>query len=374
MMGETVAIGWFVLHLTDSPFMVGVSMALRMAPNFLLGIPAGVIADAVDRRRLIRWLNVGMAAPVGALGLLILSDEVQLWHVLALVTAAGGLQAFHQAARASYAYDIVRPSLAVHGLSAILVTTRLGALVGSIAVGSVMARVGVDAAFFVLGGVYLLAGLTALLMGSAGQSAPVERVSASASLAGFLKEIRTNRSLLALSISTALLEMLGFSHQALLPSIARDVLHVDAEGLGLISGIRSLGGIAGVLLLSGWGERGAKGAVYLVVLALFGASLVSLGFATGFAVALLALIVLNGVMSLADILSQGLMQLAVPNEFRGRAMGSWVLATGFGPIGSLQVGGLASLAGVTLALSANGVGLVLLALGVAIFVPRIRRM
>ena len=207
MMGETVAIGWFVLHLTDSPFMVGVSMALRMAPNFLLGIPAGVIADAVDRRRLIRWLNVGMAAPVGALGLLILSDEVQLWHVLALVTAAGGLQAFHQAARASYAYDIVRPSLAVHGLSAILVTTRLGALVGSIAVGSVMARVGVDAAFFVLGGVYLLAGLTALLMGSAGQSAPVERVSASASLAGFLKEIRTNRSLLALSISTALLEM-----------------------------------------------------------------------------------------------------------------------------------------------------------------------
>lgn len=374
MMGETVAIGWFVLHLTDSPFMVGVSMALRMAPNFLLGIPAGVIADAVDRRRLIRWLDVGMAAPVGALGLLILSDEVQLWHVLALVTAAGGLQAFHQAARASYAYDIVGPSLAVHGLSAILVTTRLGALVGSIAVGSVMARVGVDAAFFVLGGVYLLAGLTALLMGSAGQSAPVERVSASASLAGFLKEIRTNRSLLALSISTALLEMLGFSHQALLPSIARDVLHVDAEGLGLISGIRSLGGIAGVLLLSGWGERGAKGAVYLVVLALFGASLVSLGFATGFAVALLALIVLNGVMSLADILSQGLMQLAVPNEFRGRAMGSWVLATGFGPIGSLQVGGLASLAGVTLALSANGVGLVLLALGVAIFVPRIRRM
>ncbi len=90
--------------------------------------------------------------------------------------------------------------------------------------------------------------------------------------------------------------------------------------------------------------------------------------------ALLALIVLNGVMSLADILSQGLMQLAVPNEFRGRAMGSWVLATGFGPIGSLQIGGLASLAGVTLALSVNGVGLVLLALGIAIFAPRIRRM
>ena len=92
MMGETVALGWLVLNMTDSPFMVGVSMALRLAPNFLLGIPAGAIADSADRRRLIRWLNVGMAVPVGTLGLLILSGDARLWHVLALMTVAGGLQ------------------------------------------------------------------------------------------------------------------------------------------------------------------------------------------------------------------------------------------------------------------------------------------
>ncbi len=373
-MGETVALGWLVLELTDSPFMVGVSMALRLAPNFILGIPAGAIADSADRRRLIRWLNVGMAAPVTALGLLILSGDARLWHVLALVTAAGGLQSFHQAARASYTYDIVGPGLAMHGLSAILVTSTLGRLLGAIAVGSAIARVGADAAFLMLAGVYLLAALTALFLGASGQSAPVERARPLEALAGFLKEIRTNRSLLALSVSTALLEMLGFSHQALLPSIARDVLHVDAEGLGLISGIRSLGGLGGVLFLAGWGNRGARGSIYLLVIALFGGSLTLLGFASSFTLALFALIFLAGMMSLADILSQGLMQLAVSNEFRGRAMGSWVLATGFGPLGSLQVGGLASLAGITLALSANGVGLVFLALGVAFLAPRIRRM
>ncbi len=374
MMGEMVAIGWFVLQLTDSPFMVGVSMALRLAPNFVLGIPAGAIADSVDRRRLIRWLNVGMAAPVGALGLLILSGDARLWHVLALVTAAGGLQSFHQAARASYTYDIVGPGLALHGLSAILVTSTLGRLLGSIAAGSATARIGVDAAFLILAGVYLLAALTALFLSAPGQSAPADRASPLESLAGFLKEIKTNRLLLALSVSTALLEMLGFSHSALLPTIARDVLQVDAEGLGLISGLQSLGGLAGVLFLAGWGNRGARGAVYLVVIAMFGGSLALLGFASSFTLVLFALIILSGMMALADILSQGLMQLAVPNEFRGRAMGSWVLATGFGPIGSLQIGGLATLAGVTLALSASGVGLVLLALGIAIFAPRIRRM
>ena len=374
MLGETVAIGWLVLNMTDSPFMVGVSMALRLAPNFILGIPAGAIADSVDRRLLIRWLNVVMAAPVGALGLLILTGDARLWHVLVLVTAAGGLQSFHQAARASYAYDIVGPNLALHGLSAILVTSRIGGLLGAIAVGSTTARVGADAAFFVLTVIYLLAALTALFLKAPGQSAPIERTRPLEALTGFLKEIRTNRSLLALSISTAMLEMLGFSHQALLPSIARDVLHVDAEGLGFISGIRSLGGLAGVLFLAGWGSRGARGAVYLVVIALFGGSLALLGFASSFVLALIALTILSGMMSLADILSQSLMQLAVSNEFRGRAMGSWVLATGFGPLGSLQTGGLATLAGVTIALSVNGIGLVFLALGVAFLAPRIRRM
>ena len=374
MMGETVVLGWLVLNMTDSPFMVGVSMALRLAPNFILGIPAGAIADSADRRRLIRWLNVGMAVPVGALGLLILSGDVRLWHVLAFMTAAGGLQSFHQAARASYTYDIVGPGLALHGLSAILVTSTIGRLVGSIAVGSMTARIGADAALLMIAGVYLLTAFIALFLRAPGQSAPVERTRPLESLVGFLKEIRTNRSLLALSVSTALLEMLGFSHQVLLPSIARDVLHVDAEGLGLISGIRSLGGLGGVLFLAGWANRGARGSIYLVVIALFGGSLTLLGFASSFTLALFALIFLAAMMSLADILSQGLMQLAVSNEFRGRAMGSWVLATGFGPLGSLQIGGLASLAGITLALSANGVGLVFLAMGVAFFAPRIRRM
>ena len=64
-MGEQVALSWLILDLTDNPFMVGVSLALRMAPLFFLGIPAGTIADMVDRRLLIRSLNIVMAPPDG---------------------------------------------------------------------------------------------------------------------------------------------------------------------------------------------------------------------------------------------------------------------------------------------------------------------
>ena len=98
-----------------------------------------------------------------------------------------------------------------------------------------------------------------------------------------------------------------------------------------------------------------------------------LGVTTSFLLVLLVLAMLNAMMALSDTLSQGLMQLAVPNEFRGRAMGSWMLALGAGPLGTLQIGALASLGSVTMALSVNGLGLVVLAAAMTALVPLLRK-
>jgi len=79
-------------------------------------------------------------------------------------------------------------------------------------------------------------------------------------------------------------------------------------------------------------------------------------------------------MALSDLFSQSLMQTIVPNALRGRAMGAWVVAIGTGPLGSLQVGALASALGVTFALMTNGVALVAIAASVTLLYPRLRRM
>ena len=130
----------------------------------------------------------------------------------------------------------------------------------------------------------------------------------------------------------------------------------------------------GIVLLSVLGESRRKGATWLIVLLVFGGALISLGFASTFLTAVLAITAISGMTALSDIYSQSLMQLVVPDRFRGRAMGAWTFAIGTLPLGNLQIGALASAVGVTYALVANGAGLVAIAALSLLLLSRLRRL
>ena len=123
-----------------------------------------------------------------------------------------------------------------------------------------------------------------------------------------------------MTISTSVLEVLGFSHSVLLPSLVRDVLGLDAEGLGLISGLRNIGGLTAIFFIAAIGDRLAKGLAYQIAILFFGFFLLALAVTSQLVAAVAILTVLSAMMSLTDVLSQSLMQLVVPNELRGRAM------------------------------------------------------
>ena len=82
MVAEQVVLGWLVLQVSNSPMFVGVAYALRMAPLFVGGMPAGLLADRWDRIRLLRAANALMAAAMATICGLIVLDRVELWHVL----------------------------------------------------------------------------------------------------------------------------------------------------------------------------------------------------------------------------------------------------------------------------------------------------
>ena len=196
-------------------------------------------------------------------------------------------------------------------------------------------------------------------------------------LVDFVSDVGRDRTLLVLMLLVAGAEILGFSHQALLPSLARDILRVGPEGLGVMNAARSVGGI--VALIAVFTRRPAEGGgvLLLAVLASFGCSLIVLGMAprfVGFAGVVIVLILANSAGALTDLLGQSLMQLSVPAHLRGRAGGAWVVAIGLAPLGQLQIGALASLFGVSLALGASGLALVALASAAAMLFPRIRRL
>ncbi len=377
MMGETVVLGWLTLELTNSPFLVGVAMGARSIPLFFIGMPAGVIADRLPRHRLMIMTGIGQGLTAVALGVLTLLGLVSLTAVLALTFLAGMIRGIEQAARQSYAHDVIGVAALMNGLAVLGVAMRVGWLVGSLVAGGMIAHFGSGMAYLAVAGGYL-AGTVALLPAVV---PPGTRARASGSLwqglVDFIGDVGRDRTLLVLMLLVAGAEILGFSHQALLPSLARDILRVGPEGLGAMNAARSVGGIVALLAVSARRPAEGGGVLLLIVLAFFGASLIALGMAprfVGFGGVVIVLILANSAGALTDLLGQSLMQLSVPAHLRGRAGGAWVVAIGLAPLGQLQIGAFASLFGVGLALGASGLALLALASAAAILFPRIRRL
>jgi MFS family permease len=370
MMGETVVLGWLTLELTNSPFLVGVAMGTRMLPLFFVGVLAGALADRFPRQRLLMLTSGGQALTAATLGVV-----TWLGHVLALTFGAGVLRGVEHAARQSYTHDVVGPASLMNGLAILGVAMRSGWLLGSLGVGAVIAHFGSGVAYLTVA-LGFLGGALALLPASAPPpTGTADAGSLWRSAMEFLVAVGRDRTLLVLMMLTAGAEVLGFAHQALLPSLARDVLDIGPEGLGALNGARAVGGILGLAAASMRASAGG-GALFVSVLVSFGASLIVLGAAphvVGYVGVLVVVTVVNAAGALADLLAQSLLQLSVPGHLRGRAGGAWVVAIGLAPLGQLQIGALASLFGVSIALGASGLALATLAGATVLLFPRVRR-
>ncbi|MDA0769304.1 MAG: MFS transporter [Chloroflexi bacterium] len=372
--GEMVVLGWLVLELTNSPFMVGVALSLRSAPFFFLGMPAGAIADRVSRRDLMRILNVGMVVVTSAVGVLILSGHIQTWHLLVSAVITGSSAALYHTSRQSFVHDIVGVNNLVSGLAFLSLGMRVGGFVSAVIVGRLIVQVSPSAAYFLLAAGYLASATALTLVSTRGEAALSARQPIWSSLKEFGGELSRNRSLLVLILVTIGIEVMGFATATALPSLARDVLYVGADGLGDLIAWRSVGAIFAVLLVSLLGEVSRRGLLLLLCMIVFGVAVIMLGLSPTFAVALFAIAIIGGMMSLTDLFTQSLMQSVVRNEQRGRAMGAWVVGVGTAPLGTLQVGYLAATFSVSVALVSNGVGLAFIGVAVLLLLPKIRRL
>ncbi len=371
---EHVALGWLVLELTDSPFMVGLASAARMAPFFFLGILSGAVADRVDRRVLLRFLAAAASIVAAALALLLVAEAAQVWHVMVLAVAMGCVWAFTMTLRQAYTYDIVGPELALNGLSLNALSQRAGGVAGAIMAGAIIATLGVGAQYLAVSASYLAGGAVLLAVRDVGQSAATGQESVLRGVLGYIELIRGNRTLMILMLLAAATEVFGFTHQSLLPVFARDVLGVGAVGLGVMSAVRQGGGIIGLLFLASLGDFRRKGLLMFAAAVGFGLGQMAFSLATSIFVFVAVLAFVNACASVADTLYKTLMQRNVPNEQRGRAMGSWVLSIGTAPAGHLGVGAMAGALGAPGALLINGGILTFIGLTTAIGLPRIRRL
>ncbi len=375
-MGMNVVVtGWLVFDVTGSPFFVGVSSALAMAPSFFLGLVSGAVADRVDRAMLMRVVTVAAAAVSAAMGAALITDAARLWHILALTAAGGCVSAFIMTTRQSLTYDIVGRELALNGMSLNSVSMQIGIVFGSLLSGVIVSSFGAGAQFLFIGLVFIAsAGFLLFARASSSRRRDAPRESALRILLEYVGIMRRNRVLVTLMALVAVTELFGFAHMSLLPVIAKDVLGLGAFGLGALAALRQVGGIAGLVGLSALGSFRRKGMLMFAVMAVFGVSLMSLLASTEVAYYAAMLSLATACAMAVDTLCMTLMQENVADEQRGRAMGAWTLSIGVAPIGHLGLGGLAGYVGAPIALFASGSALVAASLATAVGLPGIRRL
>jgi MFS family permease len=371
---QQVILGWVVLTLTHSEAMVGAVFAVRSAPNLVVGFAAGTLTDRCDRRSVMRLAAFGMAGVSFVVAWLASIEQLTVWHLLLGTSILGMGQALEMTARQAYVVDTLGVHRAVQGIALISLAQRFGGVLGALVAGATLAWGGAAVAFLVMASCFSTGACILYALRRQGVAAPTVREPIRQNLLTYLRALRTNRDVHTLMFSTAAAELFGFSHQVMLPILAKEALQVGASGLGVLTAFRFLGGVLGVSGLTGLSVMHRRGRILLVVLALFGTGQVLLAYAPSFWLAAACVIFINIMATATDVLHQTLLQCSVANEQRGRAMGSWIIGTGIGPVGHLEVGSLASLTSAHLALLVNGLALMLLTLGMALCIPRLWRL
>jgi hypothetical protein len=374
MGGDYVLIGWLVLDATQSSSWVGIAFALYYLPNIIFGIIGGGIADRFPRRGLLQSLDFGAAGLITLFSVLFVYQTPQAPLVLTLTLVLGSLRAIKNPVRLALAYDFAGRQQATRALSGISVASRLGMLIGAIAIGLLTDRFGVAVALILMALMHTAAAGALTGIRSRNQRVAADNTPLWQNLSDYVKEFRVNRVLLILVLVTAGIELFGTSYSSALPELATSRLSLRADGLGLMHAAQASGGLLIGLLLFVVSPQKRRIRIYGICVLLLGISLITLGHVSDIPTVLLTLAVVSAMISAWDILTQSMMQSCVPDHLRGRSMGAWMFAIGSSPLGQLEMGFLVTAIGIGPALYLNGSGVLLVILLAFTATPVLRKL
>jgi MFS family permease len=358
----TTTLAWGALGDAGGGFGVGLVLAARTLPNLLFGLAAGTLADRSERVRQLVVVSLLAAPLMLALNRVAASGSTAVWPLAALSFGVGCLSVFDIPARQALVMDAVPRGLAATALAVNALGARLCMGLGALMAGLLVPLLGLDTTYLVVAAMYLAAAALVL---------PVQtpkHLRLTRELPSFRQALMEGARLVVdiprvrtLTVASVACEVFGFSFMTAMPVMARDVVAAGVEGLGTMTASVSVGATLSVLLLSLVPSRMPREPLLGSVFVLFGASLMVLANATTLFLAAAVLGVVGACTGAFDLLQQTLLQLAVPEEQRGRAVGVWVLGIGSAPVGHLEMGAIVSLLGAPTALLINGSVVVLAA-------------
>jgi MFS family permease len=330
---QTVAQSWLVLTLTGSATALGVVVALQTLPVLLLGPYGGVVADRVDKRRLMIGLQTAMGVLALVLGVLTLTGAVRLWMVFALALALGLCNCFENPARQSFVLEMVGPADLRNAVSLNSVLVNAARAVGPAVAGIIIATGGTGVCFLInaVSFAAVVASLVRLDVSSLTRSVPTPRA-AGQLRAGFAYVRRTPTIGVPL-LMMALVGCLAYEFQVTLPVLADTTFHGGSQTYGFMTAAMGVGAVVGGLAVAARGRTGVP--VLVTTAALFALVMTLVALAPTLPVELVALTLLGAVSVAFLSCGNSTLQLAADPQMRGRVMALWAVAF----LGSTPVGG-----------------------------------
>jgi MFS family permease len=363
---QSVAQAWLVLELTHSPLQLGVVSALQFTPILLLSPVGGALSDRFAKRRVLLVSQTVMQLQALVLAALVWSGYVRYWHVAVMAVIYGLGRALDIPTRQAYVTDLVGRSDLANAVALNSVIMNGARIVGPAVAGLLIAAFGVALAFF-LNGVSFVAVLVALLaIRTDGQPDPAGRLPIREGVLGAVAYAAKTPPVAFTLGLMVVVSLLILNFNVVVPLIARNVLNQDAHGFGLLMSALGAGAVAGGFSVALF-RTGQPPLSFLVgAAATLCAGFVALALVDRFAVAFAVLALLGCAQILFTTGCNTTLQLAAPNDLRGRVMGLYTMTfAGMTPFGSLLVGMIAEHQGVRAACMAGGaIGL----LGVAVLV------
>lgn len=371
---EAVALGWFILTLTDSPFLVGLISAARMSLN-IFALFAGAISDRLPRHRLLAAVEFTMAFLGLVMLLLIISGLLEVWHIFLIATVAGMVRVFQMPTAQSLIADTLPPDRIGNGVAFNVVGMNIAMLVGPLVGGVLFKSFGPEGAFTAIATLYFSSGWIALLIRIPKKVTPHERETVFSTIIEGLKYIKGQQVLWATLLLAVIVESSGWTfHTTLMPVFARDVLETDSAGLGLLLFSFGAGAVAGSLGLALFHNQRHVGKLMIGAVILWHSSILVFATAHSLYISMAILAVTGaGFASTRVFILTALLRTAQA-EYRGRVMGLRSLAIYAFAFGSMTSGAMAGLWGAPQAANVVGVMGIVLVLALAFFAPKLRQL
>ncbi len=371
---QIVAQGWLVYKMTGAALTLGMVSAAWGLPILLFSFYGGAIADRVKKRDLLIVTQLANGIVTLIIAILIATEMIALWHLIAAAMLTGIIFAFHVPARLAIIPELVRKRELLNAIALNATGMNLSRFIGFAIGGALLGAIGVAGVYYIIVICFFLSAALLFMLPVAQKVGKRAVTSIRSDLMAGLRYIYHNtliRSLLAMAfVSNAF----GLPYMNLMPVFAVDIFDVGETGLGLLLGMAGLGALIGSLIIASLGDFRRKGSL-LVGLALgFGATVALFAFSGLYSLSLVLLIAVGLAGAGCLAVNNTLIQSNTPREMLGRVMSIYVMTFALMPLGTLPLGAVSDAIGAPIAIGAGGAIVVVFTLGMAVFYRNLRRL